>query len=335
MKLIVCNLATLLFLSLSSQAQKIVLLTNKEGISIRGLSILDNNHAWVSGTKGTIGQTSDGGQTWHWSQAHQYESRDFRDIELIDARTAIIMAIDSPAVILRTTNGGVYWSKVLEDKRDGMFLDAMAFDGKNGIVLGDPINGVLYLAKTKDYGKTWKEVKRAPTSRSGCFAASGTNIIGKKSDYFTVTGGKESALGWNDHGFILPIAQGTESVGANSIAINPNKKGKIAIVIVGGDFNNKERSDSNCVLISKTFFENHDYNFQHPIQNPKGYKSCVTFLDENRLIATGTSGTDISEDGGFHWKHISDIPFHVVQKAKKGNLVLLAGPNGTIAKLEY
>ncbi len=94
-------------------AQSIVELTSKPGISIRGLSVLDDNHAWVSGTKGHIGQTDDGGKTWKWLQVPGYENRDFRDIELTDANTAIVMAIDTPAILLRTTDKATHFRVLL------------------------------------------------------------------------------------------------------------------------------------------------------------------------------------------------------------------------------
>jgi len=43
---------------------------------------------------------------------------------------------------------------------------------------------------------------------------------------------------------------------------------------------------------------------------------------------------DISNDSGKNWKHISDDSYHVVQKAKSGKLVVLAGINGKIAMLQ-
>ena len=36
-----------------------------------------------------------------------------------------------------------------------------------------------------------------------------------------------------------------------------------------------------------------------------GYRSDVMYIDLNTLVATGTSGTDISTDGGKNWKNIS------------------------------
>ncbi|MFT4203530.1 MAG: YCF48-related protein [Chitinophagaceae bacterium] len=316
-------------------AQKITELTNKPGISIRGLSVLDNDHAWASGTKGAIAQTDDGGKNWHWFQVPGYENRDFRDIEVLDSNTAVVMAIDTPAVLLRTTDKGRHWEKVMEDTRPGMFLDAMDFDGKNAIVVGDPLDGKIYLAKSKDYGKSWQPIRKAFPSQGGCFASSGTNIVWRNGDYLTVTGGWESFLYWHGHVLALPLTKGKETTGANSIAVNPDPKANISAVVVGGNFNDKERSDSNCVLVQRTFFQTPNTNsLAQPAQQPKGYKSCVMYMDRQTLIATGTSGTDISVDQGSHWTHFSDQPFHVVQKAKNGNLVLLAGPNGTIAALD-
>jgi photosystem II stability/assembly factor-like uncharacterized protein len=48
-------------------------------------------------------------------------------VEAFDANTALIMAVDSPAVILKTKDGGKSWKEVFRDNRKGMFLDAMDF----------------------------------------------------------------------------------------------------------------------------------------------------------------------------------------------------------------
>jgi photosystem II stability/assembly factor-like uncharacterized protein len=88
-----------------------------------------------------------------------YEERDFRDIEAIDSSTAIIMAVAEPAIILKTTDGGKSWSKVFEDSTKGMFLDAMDFNGNEGVVVGDPIDGKVFLAQTNDLGDIWTILK--------------------------------------------------------------------------------------------------------------------------------------------------------------------------------
>jgi photosystem II stability/assembly factor-like uncharacterized protein len=59
-----------------------------------------------------------------------------------------------PAYILKQ-DGGDTWKVVYENKTKGMFLDAMEFrDPKNGIVIGDPVDGRFFMAKTTDAGNT-------------------------------------------------------------------------------------------------------------------------------------------------------------------------------------
>ena len=69
------NLLSLLisFFILSTAAgQKIQLLYQKTGLSFRGLVAVDAENLWVSGSSGTIGKSTDGGQTWTWVSPKGY-----------------------------------------------------------------------------------------------------------------------------------------------------------------------------------------------------------------------------------------------------------------------
>jgi hypothetical protein len=336
MKRIILFISTLFFISFS-HAQQIKILTNQAKISLRGLSVVNDSIIWASGSNGKVARSIDGGQNFEWITVKGYEQRDFRDIEAFDANTAVIMAVDLPAIILKTTDGGKTWKEVFHDDRKGMFLDAMDFtqDG-NGIVVGDPIDGKLFIANTNNYGNDWlvknpeKNFYKVDTGEA-LFAASGTNIISSWNrkyllSLFVVTGGTKSRLFFDDSVYDLNIIQGKESTGANSIAINDNQHG----VIVGGDFSHDSVSKNNCILFK---FKGKNIKFSYPETLPHGYRSCVTFINDNKLITCGTSGIDISNDGGLNWKLISDESFHVCTKAKKGNAVFLAGKDGRIAKL--
>src|SRR5689334_2220981 len=125
----------ILFLqSVDAQKQLINIIDSGRKISLRGLSVVDDNVIWASGSSGTVARSVDGGKTFEWLTVAGYEKRDFRDIEAFDANTAIIMGISEPAIILKTKDGGKSWYKVFEDSTKGMFLDAMDFDEKgNGI----------------------------------------------------------------------------------------------------------------------------------------------------------------------------------------------------------
>src|SRR5687767_6284824 len=224
--------------------------------SLRGLSVVNDNVVWVSGSNGMVGKSSNGGKNWKWITVKGFEKADFRDIEAFDANTALIMAIATPAYILKTTDGGDSWKLVFENKTAGMFLDAMDFrDLRNGIVIGDPVDGRFYLAKTEDGGSTWKELPATerPIADSGeaCFASSGTNIrfLYNKSMVF-VSGGLNSRLFYNNLPVTLPILKGLESTGANSVAVwdNFKKNAGRLIAVAGGDFTKDSLDEKNCYI---------------------------------------------------------------------------------------
>src|SRR5690242_7546924 len=101
-------------------AQQIKTLTSKEKISLRGLSVVNDNIIWASGSNGQVAKSINGGKSFEWITVKGYEQRDFRDIEAFDASTAVILAVDAPAIILKTKNGGKTWNEVFHDDTKGM-----------------------------------------------------------------------------------------------------------------------------------------------------------------------------------------------------------------------
>lgn len=320
----------------AAQKPTINILDSGRKTSIRGLSVVDDNIIWASGSSGSVARSLDGGKTFQWQTVTGYEKRDFRDIEAFDANTAIIMAVAEPAVILKTKDAGKSWYKVFEDTTKGMFLDAMDFDDNGtGVVIGDPINGNLFKAFTVDNGDHWSTPQMIDSlmrlaEGEAFFASSGTNVAFTHNKDYPIayaTGGTVSRLFYREKFYPLDIIQGKESTGANSIAID--NSGKNA-VIVGGDFSADTFAMVNCVLLKLKSKP----GFTHPQTPPHGYRSCVEYITEKILITCGTSGVDISTDGGNNWQLISNQSLHVCQKAKNGKAVFLAGANGKIAKLE-
>lgn len=291
---------------------------------------------WVSGNKGTVGRSVDGGKTWEWMNPAGYSARDFRDIEAFDKSTAIVIAVGEPAVILKTENGGRQWKRVYVNDTRGMFLDAIEFwNEESGIVIGDPMQGKFFIARTFDGGSTWRPVAydKLPVADSGeaCFSASGTNIRALDRDEACfVTGGKSSRLFWKGSPITLPILQGRETQGANSVAVWFKGVKRPQIAVVGGDFA-REFSSTENAAISKDGGE----TWIRPSNPPRGYRSCVEYFARGKLIACGLTGVDISLDEGINWNAVSSTSFHVCRKAKKGKAVFLAGANGSIGKLTW
>src|SRR3954451_5746516 len=90
--------------SYSQIKAEVKVITEGTNTSLRGISIPSNKVIWVSGSNGTIGKSVNMGKTWRWIIVPGFEKRDFRDIEAFDSSTAITMAIDNPAIILKTTD---------------------------------------------------------------------------------------------------------------------------------------------------------------------------------------------------------------------------------------
>ena len=317
---------------------KVELLTSGTNTSLRGLSVVNDQIIWVSGSNGMVGKSTNGGRNWRWITVRGFEKNDFRDIEAFDATTAIIMAVGEPGYILKTVDGGDSWRLVYQNSTKGIFLDAMEFwNEQSGIVLGDPIDGRFFVARTLDGGNTWMDLPadKRPKADSGeaCFAASGTNLRALDLDEAVfVSGGKRARMFTRNVPVDLPIVQGTESTGANSISVWDSRKlnGGKRLIVVGGDFQDKDKTDKNCF-----YSTDGGKTWQAPKTPPHGYRSCVEFLSKKDILTCGLNGVDYSADGGKNWTLVSQEGFHVCRIAKLGPSIFLAGSNGKIAKITW
>lgn len=322
--------------SLFAQQADVEILSSGTNSSLRGLSVVNDNVVWVSGSNGTVGRTTNGGKTWQWRTVTGFEKNDFRDIEAFDASTAIIMSVADPAYILKTTDGGESWKVVYENKTKGMFLDAMEFwNDQSGIVIGDPLEGRFFMARTFDGGNSWQDLPmdKRPRADSGeaCFAASGTNIrVLDKDEAVFVSGGTRSRMFSKNDPVTLPIIQGKETTGANSIAVwdHFKMKGGKKMLVVGGDFNADSSRTNNC------FYSNDGgQTWMAPLVSPHGYRSSVEYFSKTEAFACGLNGVDQTTDGGKTWVWISKEGFHVCRSSKLGDAIYLAGGKGKVGRI--
>jgi len=330
-------LVFLFFLSLNLLAQEYTLQKIEVGTnaSFRGLSVVDDQVAWVSGSKGWVGKTNDGGKSWSFNQVSGFENSDFRSLYAFDELRALIANAGSPASILITSDGGKNWKPVYTLSHEDAFFDGIDFWNDNdGIIYGDPIDGRMLLLQTSDGGSTWNEITNAPALENGeaSFAASGTGIrCSNKRQVMISTGGKVSRIwvsknkGASWATLDTPILQGESSTGIFSF-IQSNK----VLIIVGGDYLKESAT------IQHNFYSlDGGKRWLTPAYPARGYRECIESITHKTLIATGPSGTDISLDNGITWKALSDDKgLHVVRKARKGSLVLLAGANGNVFLLK-
>lgn len=326
-------------LGMICMAQQIQLINSeKSGVSFRGLSVVSDSVLWVGGNKGTIGKSTDGGNSFQWFSPAGFEDRDFRAIAGFDKQTAVVIAVASPAVILKTKDGGKNWMEVYRDEHPDVFLDDMSFyseDLKNGIVVGDPIDGAAYFLQTHDGGESWtriEELNSVPLAEDEAFfAASNSNIkMTDENTFMIVSGGGASHLivtGMYIQNVALPKSDSNTS-GANGMDYSKDQKYGL---IVGGDFMNPKSSANNLLVFE--FSKDGLPQISKPQNPPSAYKSGVAILDDGKAISCGMTNVAFSKDKAQNWETISTIGFHSCKKARFGNKVFLAGSDGKIGML--
>jgi photosystem II stability/assembly factor-like uncharacterized protein len=299
--------------------------------SLRGLRVVSPQVVWASGTKGTFLRTTDGGAHWQGGSVEGAEQLDFRDVEAFDAKTAYLLASGEGAHsrVYKTIDAGLHWEVLLTNPDPKGFFDALAFwDTKHAILLGDPVDGHFVIFTTANAGKTWQ---RQPTPAAledeGAFAASGTSLLtlGTREAWFA-TGGPGGGRVFRTRNFgrswrvtKTPLG-GAATAGIFSLASSDRKNG----VAVGGDYQNPKATQHTVAL---TRNGGKAWNAAAGL----GYRSCVAFLGDNTFVAVGTTGSDVSRDGGQTWDHFSDASLNAV--AGSNGAVWAVGPKGVIVKL--
>ncbi|CAN0596672.1 unnamed protein product, partial [Laminaria digitata] len=148
-----------------------------------GISIVDDQTAWISGTAGSYGTTTDGGQNWRIGTVPGADSLQFRDVHAVNDQTAYLLSIGNgdQSRIYKTTDAGENWTQQFTNAEPDGFFDCMDFwDPQNGMAFSDSFEGSFYIIQTEDGGANWTRVSPdvlpAALEGEGSFAASGTCV---------------------------------------------------------------------------------------------------------------------------------------------------------------
>ncbi len=302
--------------------------------SLRGLSAVNDRVAWASGASGTVLRTVDGGATWKRIPAPDSADLDFRDVHAFSEDSAILMSAGPGPLsrIYTTSDGGAHWKLTLKNEDEKGFFDAIAFwDRKRGLLAGDAVNGRMTLLRTEDGGASWKPaVMPVALEGEGAYAASGTCVtVGRNGRAWFATGGAESARVFRstDWGVTwqvsnTPVRHDGAGSGIFSIAFWDDLHG----VVVGGKHSAPTESADNIA-----FSEDGGVTWKAPsAQRPTGYRSAVLAAVKRKiLIVTGTTGTEISRDGGATWQPLGAEGYHALSLG--GSTIWASGNKGAIA----
>lgn len=316
-------------------------LTTGVSATFRGISAVNADVVWVSGSRGTVLRSVDGGASWQNVSPTGYASFDFRDVDAIDPKTAYILSIGNGEAsrILKTTDGGTSWTEQFKNTDADAFYDAMAFwDANNGIAFSDSANKQLRIITTADGGRTWTRI--APETlppaldNEGAFAASGTNVTVWGDRHVWIGTGAASiarVLRSSDRGKTwavadTPIAAGP-SAGIYSIAFRDARHG----IIVGGDYAKEDLAFNNVAV---TDDGGETWRLSPGVG---GFRSVVTYWPASsgpNILALGPSGADVSTDDGKTWT-ASATPgrsLHTFSFARGTTVGFAAGSRGQVAR---
>jgi photosystem II stability/assembly factor-like uncharacterized protein len=309
----------------------------KTNASFRGLSVVNDTTAWVSGSKGWVGTSTDGGYNWTMQQVKGFEQCDFRSLYAFDRHTAVIANAGSPAYILRTTDAGSHWKMVYKNEDTAAFIDGIGFwNDREGIIFGDPVNGKPMVLRTADGGETWQELPEDSRPEmekdEAAFAASGTTLLCLPHHTAMIaTGGKTARLlvsrDMGDHwtATTTPMLHGQSTTGIFTMAFS-GRHG----VIAGGDYKIDSLTKDHVFYTT-----NNGKSWIKPVTTTGGYRECAVYTDKHTLLAIGPAGADISTDNGKHWKPCAcEKQLHTMRKSRNGNIVIAAGGGGKIFVLE-
>ncbi len=298
--------------------------------SFRALALPAPGVIWASGTHGTWARSIDGGAHFDTGVVPGAETRDLRSLHAWSAERAIVLSAGDPGRALVTDDGGAHWAETLTRTGEGVFFDSLAFVGDEGLALGDPLPSAegprFVVLRTHDGGRSWQNLV-GPIAGTGeaAFAASNACVaaLGGGRWLFATGGAAPRVLGTDDDGARWRSASvalpGSPSAGIFAIAFEDARIG----YAIGGDYAAPTASGS--------FARTHDGGAHWEVgASPPGYRSSVA-IDGDRLVAVGTSGSDLSTDEGAHWQPIDERALNVVRAAS--GVVIAAGREGTIARL--
>jgi photosystem II stability/assembly factor-like uncharacterized protein len=167
----------------------------------------------------------------------------------------------------------------------------------------------------RDGGETWKilDTAKMPSAKPGeaAFAASGTCLItnGKSNVFLSFRRTGRARFSLNaiaaKTGLVAdtPIIKGTAGSGIFSIAMRTQKTALSSAEIT------KSRTKSIIILaFTKTAAQNWTLG-----KGLNGYRSGVAYVDRKTFVAVGSSGSDLSIDGGKTWRNLDKENYNAVQ----------------------
>ena len=288
----------------------------EDSMSIRAITFLDAGTLAFAGGDGLYGTVDVNTHKIMASiKTHEGLTPSFRAVGKT-RKDFFMLSIESPALLFKTGEGGVM-ELVYREDGEGVFYDSMTFwDDKEGIAVGDTVEGCLSIIISRDGGHSWSKVPCADLPEGiqgeGAFAASDSNIVlrGDRAWIGTTAGrvyhSADRGRSWEVQD--TPIINQGSMQGIYSMDFHDELFG----FAIGGDYNEPGSNKANKIV---THDGGGTWSLIADGSGP-GHKSCVQFVPNTGgrgLVALGRNGISYSWDGGERWKDLSNEPFYTLR----------------------
>ncbi len=234
--------------------------------------------------------------------------------------------------LLRTTDGGAHWSRVVTSSSPGLSADAAhmgAFAASN-----TSLAFAAQVLNSQDDGNSIYWFTSGGTA--GPFVFRGQSECDPKTYHKDP---EHCSLHWIVARDSVPLASGSSSSGGFSLSVLDGDETLYYAVAVGGDYLKSELRTGTAAYWSAS-----SNRWTAAAVPPGGYRSAVGILDGTATveepdhaiwITVGPNGSDFSRDNGRTWQLIEHAP----KDAPKGgewnalSLPWAVGPHGRIGKL--
>jgi photosystem II stability/assembly factor-like uncharacterized protein len=280
--------------------------------------------------------TTDRGHHWKDVAPPHSSKLLFRDVEATDARHALLLAIGTKQAsrIYRTTNGGRSWTTTFVNHNKHAFYDCMAMwpGGRAGLAVSDPVNGKFRVIRTTNSGRTWKVLPRKGMPKAPGefgFAASGTCLVtaGHRRAWIASGGAASRVFRTTNRGHSWTVADSTIPSSAAGGTFGLSFRNKRHGLAVGGDFTKPKHGAHASAYTTnggRTWVGGGDLG---------GYRSGVDWVrgSSKVAIAVGTSGSDITRNGGVRWTTFG--PGYDSVQCVEGGICWSSGSHGRVGRL--
>lgn len=307
-----------------------------DSVSIRAIEFLDSHTLAFAGSNGIYGSVDTRTNTVR-ANIQKFDTifPEFRAVA--HTKTDFFMlSVANPALLYKTGKKGKM-ELVYKEEGEGVFYDSMKFwNDREGIAIGDGVNGCLSIIVTRDGGNNWTKIPcdSLPNlyESVGAYAASNTNIeiIGDKCWVMTsieyTLFSEDKGKTWTE--IETPILITELFQGIYSIDFYDENLG----YGIGGSFKVTDLKESNKII---TYDGGKTWELIADGQEP-GYKSCVQFIPNSGgkdIIAVGFTGISYTNDGGHTWKSLSEEGFYSI-RFLNDSIAYAAGKN-KIARLVF